>query len=92
MKTFKEFVTEQESIDEVSTVRVDVSPYQASHGIDPSRNTAKQARWFFAVDRRSKLNKEGDDYIIAKGSFKEAAEKAKAWAKTKGATTVYVLP
>lgn len=95
MKTFKEFLSEQqqdEVVNEVSTVRVDVSSYQNSHGFDPSRNTSKTAEWFFAVDRRSKLNKEGEDYIVVKGPFKDAAEKAKVWAQKKGETTVYVLP
>lgn len=80
MKTFQEFINE--------AVEVSHTNYQYTHNKKP----AGSGTWIFSHNKDPNLatGKAGTDYIIHNGTYTEAKNKAKSWAKSQGHSLIHV--
>lgn len=80
MKTFQEFINEG--------VEVSHSNYQNTH----SRAPKGMGSWVFSHNKNPNLatGKEGIDYVTHNGTYTEAKNKAKSWAKSQGHSLIHV--
>lgn len=82
---FEDFLTE-------STIRVDHSDYENSHGRKPG--THQNGNWMIGVGTNKidhKQHVEGTHYVSHNGKLKDAVRKAKDIAQKRGLMSVHVL-